>query len=328
MPVHNISTGLDYSTIQAAINADETSDGNVIFVEESTYYEHVYVNKSLTIIGENTNTTIVDSGGSFRGFIINARGVKITGFTVQNARWAIHLNFSDSAHICGNRIRRSDSGIYLENASGNTIFGNLIEEINMYGEGIFLRGAEGNMIQRNLIIDAYYGISLIYSTKNIVKENTITNCSYVISLGVSNDNCFYHNNFLGNSIYFQTIPNVNSWDNAYPSGGNYWSMYNGTDVFKGIYQNETGNDGIGDTQYTIDELNVDRYPLIKPYTPLLGDLNEDRKVDGKDLMIVAEAFGSSPGLLRWNPNADINGDGKVEGKDVILIVKNYGKTNS
>jgi len=66
-------------------------------------------------------------------------------------------------------------------------------------------------------------------------------------------------------VYIQTPGYPNFWDNGYPSGGNYWSDYNGTDLFSGPYQNETGSDGIGDTPYGIDENNQDRYPLMKPY---------------------------------------------------------------
>ena len=47
--VHNLNTGLNYTTIQEAIDANETSDGHTIFVEHGTYLEHIVVNKSLTL---------------------------------------------------------------------------------------------------------------------------------------------------------------------------------------------------------------------------------------------------------------------------------------
>jgi nitrous oxidase accessory protein NosD len=56
---------------------------------------------------------------------------------------------------------------------------------------------------------------------------------------------------------------VNTWDNGYPSGGNYWSDYNGTDFYSGIYQNATGSDGIGDTPYTMNANNQDRFPQFR-----------------------------------------------------------------
>jgi len=46
-------------------------------------------------------------------------------------------------------------------------------------------------------------------------------------------------------------------DVGYPLGGNYWDKYNGADLFSGLFQNETGSDGIGDTPYW-----GDNYPLM------------------------------------------------------------------
>ena len=48
--VHNLNTNFNYTTIQEAIDAAETSNGHTIFVEEGTYYEHVVVNKSISLI--------------------------------------------------------------------------------------------------------------------------------------------------------------------------------------------------------------------------------------------------------------------------------------
>lgn len=59
-PVHNLDTGLNYTSIQAAISAPETINGHTIFVEEGIYYEHLVVNKDVSLIGQNRQTTIID----------------------------------------------------------------------------------------------------------------------------------------------------------------------------------------------------------------------------------------------------------------------------
>jgi hypothetical protein len=60
-------------------------------------------------------------------------------------------------------------------------------------------------------------------------------------------------------------------------------------------------------------------------SPLVGDLNNDWKVDIRDIAIAAKAYGSYPGDPRWNPAADINGDNKVDIKDLATIAKNFGQ---
>jgi len=61
---------------------------------------------------------------------------------------------------------------------------------------------------------------------------------------------------------------------------------------------------------------------------LYGDVNDDGKVDGKDIALASLAFGTVPTDPRWNPNADINQDGKIDGKDIVLISLNFGKSCS
>jgi hypothetical protein len=48
--------------------------------------------------------------------------------------------------------------------------------------------------------------------------------------------------------------------------GNHWSDYTGIDERSGLSQDKPGSDGIGDTQYTIDVNNRDRYPLMEPWS--------------------------------------------------------------
>jgi hypothetical protein len=67
---------------------------------------------------------------------------------------------------------------------------------------------------------------------------------------------------------------------------------------------------------------------------IMGDINGDGQVDGKDLTLVASSFASygpdclcpgSPPSLKWNLDCDMNCDNKIDGKDLILIAKNFGK---
>lgn len=61
---------------------------------------------------------------------------------------------------------------------------------------------------------------------------------------------------------------------------------------------------------------------------LLGDLNGDLKVDIKDLVMIAKAYGTTPGMPKWNPRADMNSDLRVDIKDLAIVAKEYGKTGS
>jgi parallel beta-helix repeat protein len=82
--------------------------------------------------------------------------------------------------------------------------------------------------------------------------------------GKTKDNKIYHNNFVNNADQVEpdSSPLYNAWDNGYPSGGNYWSDYNGSDLYHGSGQNLIGTDGIGDTAYSICNYNQDHYPLM------------------------------------------------------------------
>jgi hypothetical protein len=72
------------------------------------------------------------------------------------------------------------------------------------------------------------------------------------------------------------------------------------------------------------------------YVALISDLNKDKKVDMKDVAIVARAFGSdyTNATGRWDPRADITGpeylvpDGKVDMRDISVVAKDFGKVGT
>jgi len=71
----------DFHTIQEAINA--ANPGDTLNVYNGTYYENVRVNKTLSLIGQNRNTTIIN--GSQTGDVVHVTNNKvvISGFTIQ-----------------------------------------------------------------------------------------------------------------------------------------------------------------------------------------------------------------------------------------------------
>ena len=327
----------NYSKIQDAI--DDASDGYTVFVYNGTYYESLSINKSIKLLGENRNTTIIDNNYDFGSSIrIYSDNVTISEFTIKNtcippfgSDWVgyiIYVNNSDFVTINENIITHkynrvvrfvylthsSNStisqnefvpavpilifnlyGIYLYNSPESTISNNniaffyqggflkysnnfTISQNGIYynaGGGMVLKNSSGsNIISGNDFIANGHGIVLINTSNNNISENNFkVNVISGINLRDSFDSIIYHNNFRNNVEYNVHDYGTNTWDDGYPSGGNYWSDYHGNDNFSGHSQNENGPDAIGDTPYNVSGgSNQDKYPLMVPWngpTPVL-----------------------------------------------------------
>jgi parallel beta-helix repeat protein len=136
-------------------------------------------------------------------------------------------------------------------------------------------GTRDNEVVGNIIENNIYGLGLHsvdnfgeyqYSHDNkIIINSIVANTLYGIELNSSSDNLICNNNFLGNTAQVYAENSTNEWDNGYPSGGNFWGDYTDTDTQRGLYQNETGSDGIWDHPYIIDANNQDHYPFTNPW---------------------------------------------------------------
>lgn len=374
----------EYPTIGEAITA--ASAGDTINVNrragesQSVYYEHIVINKQLTLIGESRDTIIIDGNGTGTVVTIQADSVEFEGFTVRNAgmkysglransysyavitdntfkthkygivllssientiagnilfnnsaagisisdsvdnsvsgndvsesAYGIKLSVTNTTLVSGNTLSDNSYGIYIEYSRNNTVADNILQRnivegilpsysseitirnnsvaesaygIQLYesnevtvlantitenGYSIYLLGSSlSNTIENNTITNSDWGITLYNSSSNTLKGNTISQNTYGIKpTQNSNNNLIYHNNLINNTEQAAWNPYcTNTWDNGYPSGGNHWSDYPGTDQKNGPNQDQPGSDGIGDTQYTIDPTNRDRYPLMTPW---------------------------------------------------------------
>ena len=175
------------------------------------------------------------------------------------------------------RVEAFDYGIFLNKSSSVNASENSV--INNIKGGFSLYESSNIMLFKNNIATNWDGIEMIMSNNNTIRENYIeANVHYGIGLCSSENNRVYHNSFVSN-IYQQVSSCAgltNVWCDNYPSCGNYWSDYSGVDVQGGVYQNETGGDGIGDTWYVIDENNSDRYPLMGSWTDTGEDVSVTR----------------------------------------------------
>jgi parallel beta-helix repeat protein len=218
-----------------------------------------------------------------------------SGFGILGAECGHH-------RISGNHIANNGNGIILSSmggSNGNTISGNNITASKR--DGIVVEGSSNIISENNLTANAGNGVhigpsmsdssdnevsanrmvgngigvclsgNLAYCARNnVVAANSIINNQYGIQFfyyensHAPRDNFIHHNNFVSNTYQVDVSGSTSFWDDGYPSAGNYWSDYANEDQYSGLYQNETGSDGVWDHPYIIDVDNRDSYPLTKP----------------------------------------------------------------
>jgi len=293
-----------YNTIQEAINAANSSD--TVFVYNGTYSENIFIDKSISLIGQGKEITIIDGGQVSNVVSITAGNVTIAGFHIKNSGISRYNSAIRMEHVSGNLIRDnilSDSyeGVGLYTSTNNTISNNMVRDnydgvgitasnynvvsdntiILSTSNGVGIYTSSSNILLNNTIYGNYDGVGLFTSNNNVVSSNNVTgnadgigfdtSSNNVIEANLiyantyegiylasgSSDNTFFHNNF--NNTRAQVVSSgsglPNTWN--FNGEGNYWSDYNGKDE---------DADGIGDTQYGIDQNNKDSSPLMGAFS--------------------------------------------------------------
>ncbi len=258
----------DYPLIQWAINA--ANSGDTIEVASGTYHERIVVNKTISLVGQNRYTTIIDAQRTGTVITVTAPKVNITGFTIKNGEtWGITGGYLVSNNIVESNVGGvKDAKIVKRNiVRNNGAFGysescailahNSLIEGNTVSDNFNGIEAHGSTIQNNLVTNTElwgYGLKVggCLVVGNTIEENY--RGIYVSTVGYWG-NTIYHNNFIDNEGQVENWEyyHESAWDNG--AEGNYWSDYKG---------NDANGDGVGDT--LLPHLNIDKYPLIRPWS--------------------------------------------------------------
>jgi hypothetical protein len=212
----------NYTKIQDAINDANNWDIVFVYDDSSPYYENIIVDKSITLIGEDKDSTIIDAGGSGGVIYVSEDDVTISGFTIQNSGWdGIFVSQVDyppwtieiynvtiydniiknvsrgifgitliNGNIYDNNIDNIDTGILLGFSSNNNVYGNFIAHAKY--RGIEIQG----MRSGHIILDM---IRYPPSENNIIHSNTVEYNRWGIDVGSA---CVgtkvYENNIINN----------------------------------------------------------------------------------------------------------------------------------
>ena len=246
---------IEFPTIQTAI--DRANPGDRIYVASGNYTEHLVINKTLSLIGENRDTTIVDGFDADTVISIVADDVTVEGLTIAKSV-----------------LRAYDIGIRVD---GKGISINRTKVVST-STGVIFYSSTNSVVSDSVIINNSNGLMLYYSSNCLFLNNIFSGNAQAVILYFSSVNTFAGNSFSGNSVgvflpqsssrnYFyhnnfeDEVPissdSLNTWSRG--NEGNYWVDYNSTGQ-------DLNGDGIYDEPYRIDERNLDYFPLMGPFS--------------------------------------------------------------
>ncbi len=205
----------NYSTIQAGINAASLHD--TVFVCNGIYYEHIVINKTIQLIGENRNATIIDGSGSGVVVAITAPQALISTFSVRNGgSYGIYANAVSNVTIDNcDSYQHGSYGIFVNQSQGCELLNTKVH-LNQgmyavsvrlsplctvmncdisYNDGpiynyylLCISASDGTKVLNCTCYNGYYGIMIDYSDHCLVSKCTShTHAGYGIHVFRSDD---------------------------------------------------------------------------------------------------------------------------------------------
>ncbi|ACL64902.1 Carbohydrate-binding and sugar hydrolysis [Anaeromyxobacter dehalogenans 2CP-1] len=191
------------SPLQARVDA--AAPGERIEVGPGTYEGDLYLDRPVHLAGRGRPRLV----GSGRGSVVRVRapGVVVEGFDVDGREGGDLGRDSAGVHVAARdavirdcRIGRALFGIYLREANGARIEGNVVtgirsKEPGEKGSGIHVWNTDGFTLERNEIRDARDGFYIQSSPHGVVRGNVARELRYALHYMFSDDNVFEDNLF-------------------------------------------------------------------------------------------------------------------------------------
>jgi parallel beta-helix repeat protein len=276
--VHNLNTTFNYDTIQAAVDAPQTLEGHAILVDEGTYYEHVTITKSISVIDGNETGNVIG---------ITADHVNITKLTIRNGTSGIFINNSSYVLIDGNIVTDNQRGIYFITcpscipACECTIRNNTIKK-NQFG--ISLGAYVGNIVYHNSFVGntllqvEYPGVDTVWDNGYPSGGNYWSNHNPPDMYGGPYQNETGRDE-IGDNSYTLDENNEDRYPLIYPYGY--------------VPSPDANDDGIIDiVDIVLCAIAFGSKPGDLNWNPIV-DLNKDGIVDIVDIVIIAIHFGET-----------------------------------
>ncbi|MEO7524085.1 MAG: right-handed parallel beta-helix repeat-containing protein, partial [Ferruginibacter sp.] len=168
-PVHNVNTGNNYCTIQAAVNDPATMNGHIINIDAGTYDEQVLINKQLTIRRSGITKPVIKFTGT--PSLISARltlfEITAANVTIEGLDFEVNLTKLGSAIVASsgtlNNLTVKDNDINPYRSGPATTAYGVRNAINI-NYGAFrvnsvnpVVNIQGNTIKYNIGVDLIVG---------------------------------------------------------------------------------------------------------------------------------------------------------------------------
>ncbi len=243
-PIVNINSGETFTSIQAAISADNTTDGDTIYIGSGEYSEVVNVEKGVTLKGESRDATVLKNPPfAETSYVMYLRSnVTVERLTVTGTSYVEGIFIADKQSTIQNVTIKdvlvngtNYSGIYAVNVDNLHLINTTVTYTNSQvtpDGGIYLQSVTNSTLTNvSAKKNKYVGLNVLSSYNVTIVDSKFTeNCGgimggayFVDSDEISVENTYFSNN----TAYGLTIENTGnvSISNSYFNNNAYSGVY-------------------------------------------------------------------------------------------------------